>query len=182
MQNIEDVKDVKEDPCDLGEGENTIPTYHWSEIQVPRFSDKSVYILTDEISLTQKVNINSEAPKVHPPKPAVITYDVLFLQSKLLEVIVPIICSWKEEVSQGFIEDDVTGEDISTMSLSDLTHSLTQQLATAIHSSIRHHDEAVTYCEERGIKLPYTSKALLRSFKLAKLKDYRQVRTKPTIK
>lgn len=179
MQNIED---TTEDPRELGESENTIPTYHWSEIHIPRLSNLTVYILTDEISLTQKVNINGETPKVHPQRPALVVYDDDFLRYKLLEVIAPIICDWKEEVSQGFIEDDVTGEDISAMRLDDFTDCLAQLLTSCVQSSIKYHDKAVTYCEQMGVTLPYTSKTLLRSFKLAKLKDYRQVHTKPTIK
>ena len=174
MQNIEDVENVKKDPCDLGESEYTIPTYHWSEIQSPILKNATVDILFDEIVLTQKVHMRNQSSIKESTTPALVIYDSDFLQSKLLEVIAPIICDWKEKVSQGYIEDDVTGEDISAMSLGDLTHSLTQQLATAIHSGIRHHDEAVTYCEQMGVTLPYNPKALLRSFKLAKSKAVKQ--------
>jgi hypothetical protein len=55
MQNIEDVEDVKEDPCELGESEYTIPTYHWSEVHSPRLNDLTVDIFSTEVVLTQKV-------------------------------------------------------------------------------------------------------------------------------
>jgi hypothetical protein len=96
------------------------------------------------------------------------------LQSKLLEVIAPIICDWKEEVSQGFIEDDVTVADIPAMRLDDFTDCLAQLLTSCVQSSIKYHDKAVTYCEQMGVTLPYNPKALLRSFKLAKAKAVKQ--------
>jgi len=168
MTNIED---VRENPVELGQ--ETL-TYHWSKIQSPRLSDIGIDIFdTDnEIRLTQKVNINGETSKVHPLRPALIIYDLLFLRYKLLEVIAPIICNWKYEVNQRYTEDEVTGEDTSAIKLEDLSELIAIELKAAIHSSVKIHDEAVVLCEEMGLTLPYTSKSLLRSFKQDVMREY----------
>lgn len=131
-------------------------------------------VLNDKITLTQRVNSKGETSKVHPQKPAIVIYDSTFLQYKLLEVIAPLICDWKDNLLDGFTENPKTGFDESVMSLKDLTSEIVQTFVTAINSSIECHDDAINSCAEMGVTLPYSAKALLRSFKLAKARNYKQ--------
>jgi len=189
MQHIEDDRD---NPTELDKDEfimdmdltipenrfiphSSIETYHWSEIHAPRFSDISLDIFNGEITLTQRVNFKGETPKVHPQKSAIIIYDSAFLQYKLLEVVAPLICNWKEELDNGWVNNPETGFDESVMPLEDLTIKLAKILVTAIASSIECHDGAIELCNDIGVSLPFSAKALLRSFKLAKAKEYKQL-------
>lgn len=153
---------------ELEQSKEPVPTYYWADIQTPRLSNVGVDIFYGEVLLTQKTYTKNQSAKLDIPTPKVVVYDSNFLRYKLLEVIAPIICDWKEETSQGFAEDDVTGEDISAMRLDDFIDCLKLLLTSCVEDSIKYHDSAIESCEEMGIGLPYTPKFLLRSFKLAK--------------
>ncbi|MEG4323145.1 hypothetical protein, partial [Microcoleus sp. Aus8_D3] len=169
------IEDTRQSPIELGETEDTVPTYHWSEIHSPRLNDLTTDIFNDEVVLTQKVNIKNETPKVHSQRAGCVIYDFDFLRYKLLEVIAPIICNHKNEL----IEKNTNTED-ALDALDDLGFKLTGQLAATIFSSVRYHDEAMAFCDEAGVELSYSPKALLRSFKSAKTRAYKKASDKFT--
>lgn len=156
---MENIEDTKESPIALEKSEDGISSYHWSEIQSPNFKEIPLSIFEETIALTQKINIKGETSKIHAQRPAIVIYDVSFLQYKLLEVIAPIICEYKE--------GEATGAEIEAFNANILA-----LITTAIADAIKCHDDAIAMCGEMGIILFYTPKLLLRSFKLAKAKSY----------
>jgi len=146
------------------------PTYHWSEIQSPRLKDPTIDILSQPVIVTQKVHETNDAANGRLPRSAIVIYDTGYLQYKLLEFIAPLLCDWKDKSLDGFVENPDTEYDESVIPLEHLTSELAQIFLKTTTSSIKYHDEAIETCNNIGVELPFTSKFLLRSFKLAKLK------------
>ena len=172
---MEHIEGTREFPIELGKDEDIVTTYHWSEVQSPRFNDLTTDIFNDKVVLTQKAHTRTESAKLKIATPKLVIYDSDFLRYKLLEVIAPIICNQRNEL----IEKNTNTED-ALYALEDLSLKLTGQLTAAIFSSVRYHDEAVTFCNEAGVELPYSPKALLRSFKSATTRAYRKASDKLT--
>ncbi|MEG4360153.1 MULTISPECIES: hypothetical protein, partial [unclassified Microcoleus] len=152
------IEDTRQSPIELGETEDTVPTYHWSEIVNPRYKD--VFdLLSNSVIVTQKVNPNGTTAKTVPPTPACVIYDEAFIQYQLLEVIAPFICSAE---NANFEKEAPTLD--KAAKVYDRLKTLFQQ---TFEDSIKRHDNAIHLCEDMGVTLQYEPKSMLRSFKLS---------------
>lgn len=151
---------------------SSVPTYYWAEIQTPHLKSIPSLILNEQVTVTQKVHLQSQGSKNTPPHPACVIYDSYFLEYKMLELLGSLICDWKEEQTYSINDLSDNPQIESEKDLQIFLKRLLGLLTNGVTNGLNIHQQAINYCNEMGITLPFDSKSFLRSFKLAANKCY----------
>ena len=167
MEHIEDDSSVT--------GVPSVPTYYWANIQNPRLKGMDLDFLFHDRVVTQKVHPNGTGTKNSVSQPACVIYDSKFLQYKLLEILAPIICDWKNADNDGIASNLETGFDEQVMHLNDLIAILQTTLENLITQSLTYHADVITSCNEIGIGLGWDAPSLLRTFKQTEGRRHRHI-------
>lgn len=149
-----------------------VPTYYWAEIQAPHLKALPLLILNEQVTVTQKVHLQGQGTKNTPAHPACVIYDSYFLEYKMLELLGSLICDWKEEQTYSINDLSDNPQIESEKDLQIFLKRLLGLLTNGVTNGLNIHQQAINYCNEMGITLPFDSKSFLRSFKLAANKCY----------
>ena len=147
-------------------------TYHWSQIASPRYPAISLALLSGSVTLTQKVHLHNQTPKVTPAHPAFVIYDFTFLQYLVLTTFAPL-------VSSAMLDDDVlAGSDCETL-CDAIMPQIIGLVSQSLESGISAFKSAERVADEVGVTLDNSSRTIIRAYKLNVARVYRKTLITP---